>query len=124
MKNCGMLVGIVSLFLGSWAGARDGQPLPRDFAVTLKPGKAHEECVSLIEGAEVAYRFKASQPVPFNIHFHLGAGPKDPVSYPVKADATTEREEIFRAPVDQHYCWMWSNKSSGDVSLSGSLAIR
>jgi hypothetical protein len=106
--------------------AAEGEKLKKEISVTIKPGKVHEECVELKSGMTVAYRFKASKPVPFNIHFHAGAGKDEKVEYPVKMDQTEAAEDVLRVTADQHYCWMWSNKrvTTESVTISGVLESR
>ena len=115
------LLAALWVFAAPFALASEGAKLPMDFEVTIKAGKIHEQCVELKQGAEVTYRFKASQPVPFNIHYHVGNGKDEKVEYPVKIDKIDAKDEVFRAPLDQHYCWMWSNKTDGVVSVNGHL---
>lgn len=95
----------------------------KDISVTIKPGKVHEECIELKSGTTVAYRFKASKPVPFNIHFHSGIGKDEKVEYPVKLDQVDAAENVLKVAADQDYCWMWSNKkvTSESVTVSGTI---
>lgn len=101
-------------------------PLKKEIAVTIKPGKVHEECVALKSGTTVAYRFKASKPVPFNIHFHSGTGKDEKVEYPVKLNETDVADDVLKVAADQQYCWMWSNKkvTTESVTITGMLESR
>ncbi len=105
------------------ASAAEGDKLKKELSVTIKPGKVHEECVELKSGTTVAYRFKASKPVPFNIHFHSGTGKDEKVEYPVKLDQVDAAEDVLKVTADQHYCWMWSNKrvTTESVTITGML---
>ena len=113
-------------FVTPLALAAEGNKLPKEFSVTIKPGKIHEECIELKKDTEIAYRFKASQPVPFNIHYHVAKDKSDSkeekVEFPVKIDKIDTKDDVLRVAVDQHYCWMWSNKTTESVSITGSLA--
>jgi hypothetical protein len=95
----------------------------KEISVTIKPDKVHEECIELKSGTSVAYRFEASKPVPFNIHFHSGAGKDEKVEYPVKIDQTDAAEDVLKVANDQHYCWMWSNKkvTTESVTVNGTI---
>ena len=106
------------------SSAAEHAKLPKGFSVEIKPGKAHEECVELKKDADIAYRFKASQPVPFNIHYHTGKGKEAKVEYGVKLDAIDAKEDVFRTSIDQHYCWMWTNKTTQSVTLSGEITAK
>jgi hypothetical protein len=101
-------------------------PLKKEISVTIKPGKVHEECIELKSGTTVAYRFKTSKPVPFNIHFHSGTGKDEKVEYPVKLDQADAADDVLKITADQHYCWMWSNKkvTTESVTVTGMLESR
>ena len=81
-------------------------------------GKFVEVCGKLAAGQNVRWRFEATAPVDFNVHYHLG---KD-VEYPAKLSAVTTGEDTLQVMVGQDYCWMWSNKSSVPAMLSVNLA--
>ena len=106
------------------ANAAEETKLPKEFSVTIKPGKNHEECIEVKKDAEIAYRFNASQPVRFNIHYHAGKDSNERVEYSVKLDKIDTREDVLRAPIEQHYCWMWSNKTVDAVTVSGLLSMK
>lgn len=95
----------------------------KEISVTIKPGKVYEECIELKSGTSVAYRFKASKPVPFNIHFHSGTGKDEKVEYPVKIEQTDAAEDVLNVTNDEHYCWMWSNKkvTTESVTVNGTI---
>lgn len=113
-------------FVTPLALAAESNMLPKEFSVTIKPGKIHEECVELKKGMEIVYRFKASQPVPFNIHYHVAKDKNDSkeekVEFPVKIDKIDVKDDVLHVAIEQHYCWMWSNKTTESVSIIGSLA--
>ena len=113
----------LSALLGLPAWATDAVKLPQEFSATIKPGKIHEECIEFKKGQVVAYKFNASQPMPFNIHYHVGKGKDEKVEYPVKLDKSDARSSTLTIPVDQHYCWMWSNKNAEPVSVTGVIAL-
>lgn len=109
-----------------FATAAENAKLKKEISATIKPGKVHEECVELKSGTTVAYRFKASKPVPFNIHFHSGTGKDEKVEYAVKLDQADTADDVLNVAADQHYCWMWSNKrvTTESVTISGTLESR
>ena len=80
----------------------------------LGPGKFLEVCDKLKAGTKVQWTFNGSAPTNFNIHYHEG---KD-VHYPAKEDGSTGSQGLLDATSEQDYCWMWSNKSAGEVKLS------
>ena len=77
---------------------------PRLFALDLKPGKVHEECLTVAKGKTVDFEWSTTKPVDFNIHFHHG----DEVSYPVKADNAKQKKGRFSPGSKEDFCWMWT----------------
>ena len=84
---------------------------------TVPPGKFAEFCGALSKGQSIAWTFKADQPLNFNIHYHVG---KD-VTFPEKQDDLAESRGNLNVPVEQQYCWMWSNKQSASARLHVTL---
>lgn len=82
--------------------------------VSVAPGKFAEVCGKLARADSVAWRFEASGPLNFNIHYHEG---KD-VRYPERRDALAGASGRLQAVLDQDYCWMWTNKSGQAVDLN------
>jgi hypothetical protein len=80
---------------------------------TVAPGKLAEVCVALAESEAVQWRFNATAPIDFNIHYHHG---KD-VTYPLKRDGVAADGREFKPRIKQDYCWMWSNRSDDAVKL-------
>lgn len=103
----------------AWAASAESSA-PKPFRHALQPGKIAEECRQVDAGAKLAYRFTASAPVAFNVHFHQGKL----VEYPVKVDSTGGENSVFTAASKQEFCWMWTNSSNGVVMIEGELAPR
>lgn len=82
--------------------------------VSVAPGKFAEVCGKLSRADSVAWRFEASGPLNFNIHYHEG---KD-VRYPERRDALAGASGRLQVALDQDYCWMWTNKSGQAVDLN------
>lgn len=81
-------------------------------------GKAFDErCLKLAEGESIRYRFRASEPVDFNIHYHRGRD----VIYPVKRSAVREADAVFRSDRAEDYCLMWEHAGSGAAAIEGTL---
>ena len=100
------------------AGVAVAQVAPIPFTHSISPRGFAEECFRLTGGATIGYRFEASAPVDFNIHFHRG---KD-VEYPVKRVDVRVADEPFTAPSTEEYCLMWSNRTGANVTVGGRLA--
>ena len=87
--------------------------------VTLKPGKAHEKCMSLVPEQKIEYRFESTAKVNFNLHYHKG----EQVYYPVKLDRTDGESGRYEAKAKETYCLMWENKTGADVALTYSARV-
>ena len=92
-------------------------PAPTKFRHEIKPGKIEEECRAVAAGTKTEYRFSASAPVAFNVHFHKG----NAVEYPVKVEVTNGERGTFTAPSPEEFCWMWTNSSKSNVIVEGNL---
>jgi hypothetical protein len=84
---------------------------------SIAPQKFLEVCGALKKGETVAWQFKGSAATDFNIHYHVGKK----VSYPQKRNGVANASGKLAVPIDQDYCWMWTNKSSEPVNLSVKL---
>lgn len=86
--------------------------------VTVAPGQFAEACGRLARAQAVAWRFEASAPLDFNIHYHEG---KD-VRYPERRDALARASGKLQVALEQDYCWMWTNRTARPVGLAFELA--
>jgi len=75
----------------------------------LPPYEVHEECASLRPGDRLHYRFEATAPLAFNIHFHEGRA----VVMPVTRDRATADEGTFVPLAARDYCLMWEAGAEG-----------
>lgn len=79
----------------------------------------HELCLVPGPGKSLDYVSTATQPLDFNTRYHSGRE----VFYPVPERKAANREETFVADSEQEYCLMWTNRSTGQVALSGEYAV-
>ena len=77
----------------------------------INPFELHEECVRMVPGDWLVYRFAAQRPVAFNIHYHEGKT----VIVPVLRDDVTADDGTFRPLVAQDYCLMWEAGREGAI---------
>lgn len=82
-------------------------------SVDLAPGKFLEVCGKLAKGQVIRWQFESAAELDFNIHYHQG---KD-VVFPSKLGKVKLAKEALSVPIDQDYCWMWSNKGQSAASL-------
>lgn len=80
----------------------------------LEAGGFAEVCGPLASREQVHWAFEASAALDFNIHYHEG----DEVAYPAAYRDTVERTDVLIAPVDQTYCWMWTNRQPAPVRVT------
>ena len=85
---------------------------------SIAPGQFVEFCENLAKDSVVTWRFKASTPLNFNVHFHQG---KD-VAFPEKQDSVSELQGTLVAQTKEDYCWMWTNKGDAASNIRVLLA--
>lgn len=115
-------------FLLACSGAHAVNPalLPLDFdadgryvkEVTVLPTKFIELCGKLQAGKRVVWRFDATGPLNFNVHYHEG---KSKVTYPAKVDGAMKAQAALDVAVERDYCWMWTNQSAEPVVVTVEL---
>ena len=77
-----------------------------------RPNNAYEKCVQLQARQFLDYTFEASEPLVFNLHYHVG-----------KEDFYLEQQTIatlnssFEARESRIYCLMWGNSNDQQVRL-------
>lgn len=81
---------------------------------TIAPKKFLEVCGTLKKGEAVAWLFSAAASTDFNIHYHVG---KD-VVYPEQRKGVSEEAGTLTVPLDQDFCWMWSNRSDAPIAIN------
>lgn len=89
-----------SLVEVTWTERNDFQ-----HAAEVEAGGFAEVCGELAADERVNWAFEADSELDFNIHYHEG----DAVTYPVKSPQARSLADELTAPVDQTYCWMWTN---------------
>jgi len=92
------------------SAAADGDA---DIKRTIAAGKFDETCMRLEAGRSIRWRFEASTPLDFNLHFHRGAD----VHYPVKRDRVRTDSGVFTADAGEDYCLMWTNRGTSPAQL-------
>jgi hypothetical protein len=95
----------------SWAGGDVGP-----FTIELREKSFDERCLRLEAGQSIRYRFRASAPVDFNIHYHRG----NDVIFPVKQAAVRDASSSFCADLAEDYCLMWESAGTS-ARIEGSV---
>jgi hypothetical protein len=89
-------------------------------STSIAPGKFVEVCGNLTKDQRIDWSFVTGQATNFNIHYHVG---KD-VEFPERREGVTSLQAQLKVPLDQDYCWMWTNKHDIPVSLKLDLTRR
>ncbi len=82
-------------------------------SVSVAPAKFAEVCGKLPAGLKIRWKFEASAPLDFNVHYHVGKE----VVFPSKLNAVVTGKDTLATKVDQDYCWMWTNKSAASATV-------
>lgn len=114
MKPSGIIVLTTLLLAAAPALAGEGEGR---FSIHLRERGVDERCIRLDAGDSIRYRFSASAPVDFNIHYHRDRE----VFYPVTARATRAADARFSAPHADTYCLMWERAGDGPAIVDGSV---
>jgi len=101
-----------------------GAPVEPDAPVSvsgleLSPYGVHEECRTLEPGDRLDYRFSASAPVAFNIHYHDG----NAIVIPMSHDDVTSDSGIFHPALSEDFCLTWQAGLTA-VTLEYRVAVR
>jgi hypothetical protein len=98
--------------MSACAGETIRPGIPREVTgQRINPFELHEECMQMVPGDRLVYRFAAQRPVAFNIHYHEGKS----VILPVSRDDVTADDGTFRPLVAQDYCLMWEAGREGAI---------
>jgi len=110
----------VAMLLAAAAHAHDaGVPAAAQSKKIELPGKEfHEECLELAARQRLAYTFRASRALQFNIHYHAG----DKTVYPVRKNAR-HSHSAYVPHAARGYCLMWTNPRATAVQLEYSITV-
>lgn len=85
-----------------------------EYTGTVAPGKFAEVCGKLPAALLVRWDFDAGAPLDFNVHYHVDKE----VVFPSKLSAVATARDTLATKIEQHYCWMWSNKSAAPAAFT------
>lgn len=89
-----------------------------EVSTELKPRAIYEECMEVTEEQKLTYSYSSSQPLDFNIHYHVG----NIIYFPLRK-TSAELKDVYLPKVVQSYCLMWKNNSDQDVELTGEYSV-
>ena len=87
---------------------------PGPMNLALAPGAIKELCFESKQGDVVIYRFEASAPLDFNLHYHRDGA----VRFALSESSVAQGEGQYYVPEDRRYCLMWTNRGRAAVALS------
>ena len=82
--------------------------------VRIAPKGFVELCGRLRPKETVRWQFEADAATSFNIHFHEGKA----VRYPAKEEGVSKSRGVLEVKSEQDYCWMWSNPSGRQTTMT------
>jgi hypothetical protein len=89
------------------------QPLapgqPKSANLDLAPFATHEDCVDLVPGDRLDYRFESNAPVKFNISYR----DSDMIVQPITRDDILADAGVFAPRIKSRYCLNWEARASG-----------
>jgi hypothetical protein len=102
------------------ASSAPGADQPHPFRVEIAAGKIGEVCMALDEAQTLAWRFKASDVVGFNLHHHVGSE----VFFPVELRAVREHRGQHLIDRRNDWCLMWTAPRAKRVTVEGQWTAR
>jgi hypothetical protein len=112
--------GGLALLVAGCAGPGAIGDAPREvLEQAIAPYAMHEECLRVVPGERLEYRYDSTEPVSFNIHYHVG----NAIISPISRDQSVDDAGVFAPILAQTYCLMWEAGAAGAV-LSYRLRMR
>ncbi|MEO8848065.1 MAG: hypothetical protein ABI440_05490 [Casimicrobiaceae bacterium] len=92
------------------AGAPVDPHTPRDVpAQRVAPWEGHEDCVDVVSGERIDFRFEATASVDFDLYYREGVA----VVIPLSRVDTRSASGIFEVEIPGHYCLAWKAGVAG-----------
>ncbi len=81
----------------------------KEFAIA--PYEIHEECMTLVAGTRIDYRFEARMPIYFDIRYREGSA----IISTISREDVRAAAGIFAVPLSNRYCAHWEAGREGAV---------
>jgi hypothetical protein len=88
--------------------------------IKISPSDIHEKCFEVLPTKVLYYSFKASEPIKFNLHYHL----KEGTILPISGKATVLKGIFHPEKKQKIYCLEWKNILSSPVSLDYTYDVK
>lgn len=85
----------------------------------LAPYAEHEECVSLVRGDRLDYRFDSDVPISFDIRYRDA----NVVVMPITREGVNSDSGVFAPAISQNYCLWWEAGAQG-ATIGYRVALR
>jgi hypothetical protein len=112
MRNTAPVIILLSILLIATV-AYGSSKHEKTSVIKISPSDVYEKCLKLKPDQTLNYSFESSQPLAFNLHYHL----LDKTVFHVKEE-TSKRKEVFHPVKKQSvYCMEWRNIDSEAVKI-------
>ncbi|HEY3178657.1 MAG TPA: hypothetical protein VGL25_07240 [Casimicrobiaceae bacterium] len=102
-------LGVVMLLFGGCAEKPIVPGQPKVANIDLAPYVMHEECVDLVQGDRLDYRFASNNPVKFFIYYR----DSNMVVEPITREGVVEDAGVFAPRITARYCLSWEANAAG-----------
>ena len=112
---------LLVLLVGPVQAENTSVPLPAEQELTIRYRSYIERCFEMQAGQALRYRFKSSNVMDFDIHYHKG----EELVYLVKEPSRNYGYGTEDIPVETTVCMSWVNRSrivDADLSFEAGLA--
>lgn len=82
---------------------------PKTANLDLAPYTTREDCVDLIQGDRLDYRFESNAPVKFNIYYR----DSNMIVEPITREGVVEGSGVFAPRISARYCLLWEASPTG-----------
>ena len=117
-RCCGVASSI-ALFVAACAEQPLAPGQPRSGNLDLAPYTTHEDCVDLVPGDRLDYRFESNEPVKFNI----GYRDSNMIVEPITREGVLGDAGVFAPLIKSRYCLTWGAGAAGAL-VSYRAAVR
>jgi hypothetical protein len=109
VKYRGLAFGVFVLMLAGCAEKPIVPGQPKTANLDLAPYTTREDCVDLIQGDRLDYRFESNTPVKFNIYYR----DSNMIVEPITRENVVEDSGVFAARIAARYCLLWEASPTG-----------
>ena len=109
VKYHGLAFNVLMLVLAGCAEMLIVPGQPKTANLDLAPYTTREDCVDLIQGDRLDYRFESNAPVKFNIYYR----DSNMIVEPITREDVAEDSGVFAPRISARYCLLWEASPTG-----------